>query len=343
MSAEDIKNIRELLEGQDKALKKLCTQFTNVDSTLQDHDDKLIKKLNDRLPTPDGSIHEEELQANGGLPRQHLMSKPPGPTVHQNNISPGAGSYAWLGRDGHKGHYLHSYEPISYMRPTGEGTADCAAEVNRAFTQVKEGLNKVKLPEELSIHTKRDGIKADSRPIYSVIRQSADYTETAAKWMAEKMHTCANIDPRNVREDDIVLSEEDVRELFTILYAHATALRAEYTGILVKGMTDDEVAKNFKTMEKNPNCFTEKQMKHIQFASEIASLKPQRSQSSNNFSGQRRQYRNFSSARDYGNNRQGYKSNSNFQGSYNKFGKQFPQKRPTSQDSGNETTPKQAD
>ena len=114
----------------------------------------------------------------------------------------------WLGRDGPTG-FLEKFDTLS-IRDGRQSSDPSAAELNRSYSQIKDGLQKVKIPEELHIGASSRGIKSDCQQAYSVLSNCAGYTETAAKWVAEKL--C------NVGDDSsLVLDEDEILELFTLI------------------------------------------------------------------------------------------------------------------------------
>ena len=66
----------------------------------------------------------------------------------------------------------------------------------------------------------------------------------------------------NTTNDGILVSDDEFEERFTITYAQISWLKAEYTSILIKSITNEETT---KIMAKNPSCFMDIQMKHLQY------------------------------------------------------------------------------
>lgn len=247
MTEQAIKDLSLSIAAQTDTLKKIGERLTNVEEEQKQFQAALKSKSS-----------TDELDGDGHV----------GHGAAKFNPSPIASGAAWLGRDGNNSHFINSFDSLS-LNNYGGGAPDSAAEVNRAYTQIKDSLAKVKLPDELCLQVDSSGVKADSKPLLSVIRQSAGYIETTSRWISLKLGT-------NINENgNVELTEDEVKELFCIVYAHTRNLKSEYSAALVKGIASEEISKTFKIMEKNPTCFTDQQMKHIEFASQIASIKQQ--------------------------------------------------------------------
>jgi hypothetical protein len=230
-----------LTQQVDSVSKKVDKSEAHQESRLQHH----FATLNDRIGQVESNVDSTSLTSQG-KGNKDTQSKP-GPT------------YAWLGRDGNLP-FLNHYDTLSLQG--GHNAQASAAEVQRSYEQVKDGLNKVKLPDELKIYHKQQGIKADCQQAYSVVSKCAGYNESTAKWIAEKT--------ASLGEDGINLSSEDLQDLFTITYAQASYLRGEYASLLVRGMTDEATAKIFNLFERNPTYFSDQTMKHLTNAAELA-------------------------------------------------------------------------
>ena len=307
-TVEDISSRMQGVEAQYQQQKEdhkeVVTSLVNVTDRLSAIEARQGRASFSGVVT-DSSAHrgEQDYTSSGSSDKKSYTTKP-GPT------------FAWLGKEGPH-NFLQNYNTPSFLgggNPIAEAEANSAAEVQRAFEQVKEGLVKVKLPHELKVYNNPKGIKADCQAAYSILSNCATYTETASKWVAEKS---ADIDDGYVK-----VSTEDLQELFTILYAQTSFLKGEYTGLIVKGITDEETAKTFKLFERNPTAFSETAVKHLASAAEIASIKARVRDSQ--ASGQPRRSRgSFQSG-------QGQGRRGNNQGGYRQtyYGKGFPPKNP---------------
>lgn len=147
---------------------------------------------------------------------------------------------------------------------------DSAAEIQRAFEQIQEGVAKVKLPNPLKVYHSNTGIKEDCKSAYNILKHCANYGETAAKWVSQQL------DDVPEGNEKITIDLQDFHDLFTIIYAQNSYLRGEYTALLVKSSTqDEETTKFFRMLERNPTCFSEDTMKHLKMANQFAQLKAQ--------------------------------------------------------------------
>ena len=299
--------INDSIKGNTDSLKQLtdkCGKQDAIIASLVDSVAVIEAQLGDNERSHD-SAHPLDSSSKFGGRGSYPPTRKPGPTVDQNSEK-----YVWLGRDGPTG-FVEKFDSFS-MKDCATADATSAAELNRSYTQIKEGLQKVKLPEELHVGASNKGIKSDCQAAYSVVSNTAGYTETAAKWVAEKL--C------NVQGGVLTISEDEVLELFTIVYAQTTYLKGEYSSMLAQGFTDPETAKVFKTLERNPGLFSERSLKHLSTAADIVALKTKN---------QQKQWQpKPKSSGGYQHNSQYKHQNSGFQSSY-KFGaKTFNRKRP---------------
>lgn len=148
---------------------------------------------------------------------------------------------------------------------------DRAAEVQREYEQIKDGLAKVKLPSELRVFHSASGIKGDSKQAYGILKQAAAYQETAAKWLAVHAGTIR-------AADQVTISSESLQELFVILLAQAATLKSEYTSLLVGSATNAETQQFFRLFERNPTAFSERELTHLERSVQLAQMQAKSSQ-----------------------------------------------------------------
>ena len=109
---------------------------------------------------------------------------------------------------------------------------------------------------------------------------------------------------------------DEFHDLFTIIYAQNSFLRSEYTALLVKSsIQDEETTKFFRMFEKKPTCFSELSMKHLQFASQFASLKASGQQQKAN----KGRGNNNKGERQFGGGRGGGGGGGGYGGGYNQY------------------------
>ena len=141
-------------------IEQLVKTLGTLNTTIQSHS-VLLQQLDDsskantaRIATiidsvnhigsriPDEKVDDGFLAPNSG-DNQGI----PGPTVVQISGKDRPGKYVWLGRDGPT-RLLEKFDTFAMNR---DGGACNGAELKRSYGQIKDGLNKIKLPEELLI------------------------------------------------------------------------------------------------------------------------------------------------------------------------------------------------
>ncbi len=135
-----------------------------------------------------------------------------------------------------------------------------AAELQRDFEIIKDGLNRVRLPNTVKVFDNPRGIKKDCQPTLSVVTKCARYTETAVKQLSL------------ILDDELggrPASPDQLRSLFTILQAEINFLQCEYASLIVKSTFDAETATIFKCFEGNSGAFSERSMTNLHRAADI--------------------------------------------------------------------------
>ena len=144
---------------------------------------------------------------------------------------------------------------------------ESAAEVQRQFEQLKDGLCKVKLPSDLKVYHSASGIKGEAKAGYNVLKQGIAYQETTAKWLATQMKKFQADAPA------ISVTKDDFHELFTILLAQANCWRSEYASLLVASNTTSDTHQMYRMLDRNDTVFSDRELKHLNNAIELSTMK----------------------------------------------------------------------
>ena len=219
-----------------------------------------IGSVHDRLQNVETSINTHEERIDNVHEKIHATLETRG------------GEEKGLYTSGPSGALFNSYQTHSekrlYSSPLQADAEDTAAEIQQEFEQIKEGFSKVKLPSELKVYHNATGVTNDTRPAYNILKECVSYGETAAKWIARKSEDLDK-DPSSV-----VVTAHELHELFTIIYAQQNFLKSEYTTVIVKSANlDEDTNKFFRLFERHPTCFSEKTMKHLSYAADLAVIK----------------------------------------------------------------------
>ena len=125
------------------------------------------------------------------------------------------------------------------------------ATVDAEFQRLRNTVQSVRLPPNLTLQESRQGVKREDLPLFNVLAKCARYTETTMK-------LCARV------EGD---SHEDV---FNCMYAMIKYIQDEYAALIVNSTFDPNVSRVFRSLQRNTG-FTAETMEHLRSATTIAS------------------------------------------------------------------------
>jgi hypothetical protein len=194
--------------------------------------------------------------------------------------------------------------------PSGFASSTAEVHIERGYENIKDSLNKVRLPDELRVYDSKTGIARDNHPAVNILSKCARYCETALKQLSIIV---------TKHESRVEIDSGDLQKLFTVLQAQIVHLQGEYAGLLVKSKFDDQTANLFKCLEKNQSAFTEQSLQNLRCAAEITAASSRNSASSRG-----RGNPNYFNRGPRGRGR----GNSGFQDNYQQFtNRDFPSRR----------------
>jgi hypothetical protein len=185
--------------------------------------------------------------------------------------------------------------PVNDVTPTPHPSP---ADVGADFHRIRNSVQSVRLPHELSLHDSRQGIKRDDLPLYNLLVKSARFTETALKVLANNGGSTA----ANSEES----SQQNVfTDLFTVLYAHMQFIQEEYAALVVQSSFDPTVSRFFRSLQRNSG-FSAEAMDNLRSAASIASVyRPQQQRGNrggqrfNRYEGRRDGFQTYQAARGF--------------------------------------------
>ena len=154
-----------------------------------------------------------------------------------------------------------SHTRDSVTADTNPNSSNCAsslsaattptASVDAEFQRLRNSVQSVRLPPNLTLQESRQGVKREDLPLFNVLAKCARYTETTMK-------LCAPADGD---------SHEDV---FNCMYAMIKYIQDEYAALVVSSTFDPNVSRVFRSLQRNTG-FTAETMEHLRSATTIAS------------------------------------------------------------------------
>ena len=145
-------------------------------------------------------------------------------------------------------------EPVSTEGFDFGSYSDLQAELR----SVREGVAKIKLPQDLVVGDSRAGVGKNDLPRFQVIQRCARFQETVLKVLS----TASATDPV-------------INQLTIVALAQTRYLPEEYTNLLVSNQFDDTTAQLFKTLQQNPAAFPPGAVENLQRAVTIAGARQQ--------------------------------------------------------------------
>ena len=140
----------------------------------------------------------------------------------------------------------------------GPVSFDSPADLQAQYRAIRDGLSKVKLPQDLVVGDSRSGIGKADLARFQVIQKCARFQETALKILSRGSTT------------DPVIDQFSVVALAQIRY-----LQEEYTNLIVSSQFDESTAQLFKTLQHNSSAFTPSAVENLQRAVTIAGARQQ--------------------------------------------------------------------
>ena len=127
------------------------------------------------------------------------------------------------------------------------------SDLQAEFRSIREGVAKVKLPQDLIVGDSRAGVGKAEVPRFQVIQKCARFQETVLKVLS------------SISAPDPVTDQ-----LTTLALAQVRYLQEEYTNLIVSNQFDETTAQLFKTLQQNPAAFTPGAVENLQRAVTIA-------------------------------------------------------------------------
>ena len=152
--------------------------------------------------------------------------------------------------------------------PTQEDP-DCAAEVFREYEQVRDSLQRIKLPNELKLFDTQAGIKQECKGTLKVISKAGRFTETALRWVIDSQAERYKADDRG---ENVLLPSQKIQDLFAIFTAEMNFLKEEYTALLVKSTLNEEISRLFRSLEGNKTAFSPQSLQNVRIAAELSTI-----------------------------------------------------------------------
>ena len=146
--------------------------------------------------------------------------------------------------------------------------ASSGADIQREFDHVRDSLTRVSIPKKCKVNDSAKGIGKDSKASLGVVSKCPRYAETGLK-------AIASLQPEREDEQTITLLKDEIQKLYTIFLAQVNFLQAEYANLVVKSTFDDETSRIFRSFENNTGAFTDRSLRNIRLAAELASHRSQ--------------------------------------------------------------------
>ena len=134
-------------------------------------------------------------------------------------------------------------------------------DVNSEFLYVKELVKRVNLPNDLKLVVEKSGTKREDHQKLNIIANSARYSETILKLIAQ----CPSTDETN----------PVFQQIAVVATAQQRYLQAEYANSLVQGNFGDVTAKLFRQLQKNTTSFRPSALANLQTAAQITAIQQQ--------------------------------------------------------------------
>jgi len=110
------------------------------------------------------------------------------------------------------------------------------------FSIIQDSLKRVRLPASLKVNIGgARGVKREDQQLVSVLRKSAQYTETLLKLISE------------LSADEV--TEEDLKDIFIVLYAQLRHIQDKFTTVTLQGTFGHKVASLYEAVERNPGAY----------------------------------------------------------------------------------------
>ena len=133
------------------------------------------------------------------------------------------------------------------------------SDLQSEFKTIREGVAKIKLPQDLVVGESRAGVGRADLPKFQTIQKCARYQETVLKVLA------GGGNPETI-----------IANITSLTLAQIRYLQEEYTNLLVSHQFDEGTAKLFQTLQQNPAAFTPTALDNLQRAVAIAGARQTR-------------------------------------------------------------------
>ena len=161
----------------------------------------------------------------------------------------------------------HPYAAVGsssrHIRPAlstpGAAAINRGPDVQQEFRTIKDSLQSVRLLEDHKVHDGKAGIRRQDQQAVTTISKCARYQETALKIL------------QGIDVDSISLSQlkDNLQQLYTVVVANVNFLQDEYSALVVKGSTDEKVARMFRSFRSNTSGLTPEAINDLRLAAEI--------------------------------------------------------------------------
>lgn len=134
--------------------------------------------------------------------------------------------------------------------------------VQKEYTNIRDTLSRIKLPNNQRLSETGLGISKKDRPTFAVIQKNSRYLETGLKLL------------QLAQADESVNAEsaQYLSQLGIVLQAAIAFNQQEYQALLVGSQFDPDTTRLFRVMQKSENCFSPQALTQLKLAAEIASV-----------------------------------------------------------------------
>lgn len=221
--------------------------------------DKVLEKLNS-IETSITGIHERV----ENLEKQPTTQKSDGASVFSSGFSVGPrGPLGTLQQDG-AGQFKVDHE-VQYAESPGPTSLIGASEdIQGEFSTIKDSVSRVKLSPDLRVSDSNRGIKRSDQPFANVVQKCGRYAETTLKLLL------------SINENRI--SDELLVDLWKVQVAQVRYLQEEHSSILVHGQFNPDVARLYRTLQKNTSGFSPRALDILEKATTISAANTPRGQ-----------------------------------------------------------------
>lgn len=129
-------------------------------------------------------------------------------------------------------------------------------DIQGEFNVIKDSVVKVKLSPDLKLTDTTRGVKRADQPFANVIQKCGRYAETTLKLL--------------LTIDEAEVSNDTLLDLWHVQLAQIRYLQEEFSSLLVQGQFNPDVARLYRTLQKNTSGFTPNSLDILEKATTIS-------------------------------------------------------------------------